>query len=101
MKNNKKPIKELDIDLGINDFKPNIKIKIYFNPKEHFPFEFSLSHFVKTPTQADVYIPSLNPSKTEEEAIYLAKYAIENFVNGAIGVGYKPSQDWFIPNERF
>jgi hypothetical protein len=97
-------VRELKIflNLGPDFFHPKIRIKIWkssVNSRE--PYHFTVSHNVRTPTQASPYYPSITQATTESEAIKSAISATTSFLVGAISGGHKPSDDWLVPNEDF
>jgi hypothetical protein len=97
-------VRELKIFLNVTVeyFHPKIRIKIWksnVNSKE--PYHFTLSHHVRTPTQAGPYYPSITQAATESEAIHSAISATTTFLVNAIDGGHKPSDDWLVPNDDF
>ncbi|MBS9388746.1 MAG: hypothetical protein HEQ33_07570 [Dolichospermum sp. WA123] len=97
-------IRELKIylNLGVNHFNPRIRIKIWkssVNSTE--PYHFTVSHNVRTPTQAGPYYPSITQAATESEAIHQAISSTKAYLVGAIDQGHEPSDSWLIPNDDF
>ena len=64
-------------------------------------FEFSQSHFIKTPEQATQYITSRNSERTAEDALMRAVDSIMSHYSQAVKVGHVPSKAWFKPNKNF
>ncbi|UXE62709.1 MAG: hypothetical protein KA717_08265 [Woronichinia naegeliana WA131] len=97
-------IRELKIflNVGVNYFHPKIRIKIWkSNVMLKEPYHFTVSHNVRTPTQAAPYYPSITQAATESEAIRSAISATTKFLVSAIDGGHEPSDDWLVPNDDF
>ncbi|OUL23823.1 hypothetical protein BV378_20635 [Nostoc sp. RF31YmG] len=96
-------VNELKVYLNCkNDFHPSVTIKVYKNTfSEQQPYTFKLSHYVKTPSQAGVYIPSITSYDSEILAISQAIKSLTTYINSAIAEGHKPSDDWLIPNQSW
>ncbi|MBD2359235.1 hypothetical protein H6G41_32410 [Tolypothrix sp. FACHB-123] len=96
-------VNELKVYLNCkNDFQPSVTIKVYKNTiLERQPYTFKLSHYIKTPAQAGVYIPSITSYDTEIMAIDQAIKSLTTFINSAIAEGYTASEDWLIPNQSW
>jgi hypothetical protein len=64
-------------------------------------FEFSQSHYIKTPDQASQYITSRTSEDSPEAALERVVDTIMSYYNDAIKVGHKPSNAWFKLNKDF
>lgn len=97
-------IRELKIflNVGSNVFNSCIRIKIWKSSvSSREPYHFTVSHHVRTPTQAIPYYPSITQASTESEAINQAISSTTAFLVSAIQEGHQPSDDWLIANEDF
>lgn len=98
-------VREVKVYLEVGDdfSKPSINIKVWrvtplTNGDEYF---FTLSHNVKTPSQAGPYRPSRTMASTEDAALKEAIDATRRFLVGAISEGHSFKDDWLVPNEDF
>lgn len=73
-----------------------ISVILSVNPV-HGGFNFHLSHFINTPSQAGPYRPSRPWGDYEAYALHLAVTAITQYYNQAIGEGHQPSREWLVP----
>lgn len=96
-------VRELKFYLNMDDsFCPKIRIKIWrCNVLPDQPYEFTLSHYVHTPTQASPYRPTSTSAATEVEAIQDAISSLRLFLVGAIRAGHEPEDAWLVENEDF
>lgn len=83
---------------SVKDIAIEITIRIYKSTTGNF--DFTQSHYIKTPTQIDEYIT--NPSHdTEERSLSRAVRTITQYYNEAVQANHEPSEDWLIENEHF
>ncbi|EKO3494031.1 hypothetical protein LO872_000679 [Vibrio fluvialis] len=75
-----------------------ITVVLSVNPQRG-GFNFSLSHYIYTPTQSGVYRPSVSWGDDEAYALHLAVSAVTQHYDEAIKNGYEPSESWLIPNQ--
>ncbi|BBL77489.1 hypothetical protein [Methylomagnum ishizawai] len=96
-------LREIKLFLNVDHehFHPEIRIKIYESSALRVPYHFSVSHHVKTPTQAGPYMPSKTWAESEEEAIRQAISTTTSYIKSAIAAGHEPSESWLIPDEDF
>ena len=59
------------------------------------------SHFIKTPTQLDVYMPGRPWGDYAEYALHLACTSITQYYDEAIKAGHDPVESWLVPNKTF
>lgn len=83
---------------GIPEIKIKIKLYKYFDRDD---ICFSLSHFIHTPEQVTVYIPSSIFAETEEIAFERALKSITNYYNDAIKKGNTPEKEWLVENTNY
>ena len=57
-------------------------------------YNFNLSHFIKTPSQAGPYRPGRPWGDDEAYALHLAVTAITQYYNQAVKEGHSPSEEW-------
>ena len=97
-------VRELNIHLDVGDplFGPPIRVKIWKSDViSQYPYHFTVSHYVHTPTQAAPYMTSMSQAQSESEAIRDAISRTTSFIKSAITQGHKPSDEWMIPNDDF
>jgi len=61
-------------------------------------FNFHLSHFIRTPKQADPYCPSRPWGDDEAYALHMAVTSITQYYREAVNAGISPSSEWLIQN---
>ena len=64
-------------------------------------FEFTQSHFIKTPLQGGPYRTSVSRDETADGALQRATRTILEYYNEAISKGYPPTADWFVKNKNY
>lgn len=64
-------------------------------------FEFSQSHYIKTPLQASQYITSRTSETSAGRALDRVVDTIMSWFNDAVKQGHAPSNSWFKPNKDF
>jgi hypothetical protein len=77
----------------------NIKIRI--EETATGMFEFTQSHYIKTPLQGMEYITSRTTEETKEYALSRAVDTIMSYYNDAVKEGHTPTNEWFKPNDDF
>ncbi|HZX18600.1 MAG TPA: hypothetical protein VFF22_17245 [Pseudomonas sp.] len=76
-----------------------IRVVLAVNPT-NCGFNFYLSHYIHTPTQAGKYCPSRPWGDYEAYALHLAVTAITQHYKEAITAGHKPNENWLIANQN-
>ena len=95
-------VREIKTLLDINEFRPQLKIKIYLSDAlRDYPYHYEVNAHVHTPTQFGPYYPSRTNFQTESLAVSAAISDFTCFIEGAINQGHKPSEDWLVPNTDF
>jgi len=90
------------LNVGHSTFNPCIRIKLWKSGVHpQYPYHFTVSHHVHTPTQAGPYYPSRTQAASETEAITEAISTTTSFLKSAIQEGHEPSQTWLVPNNDF
>jgi hypothetical protein len=64
-------------------------------------FEFTQSHFIKTPLQGGAYRTSVRRDDTIEGALRKAMRTIMGDYNQAISKGETPTESWFVKNNNY
>ena len=82
----------------LKDIETEILIRLYINPV-HGGYNFSLSHFIHTPTQATPYVPSRPWGDNLDYAFQQGLLAITSYYREAVEQGYSPSTAWLKPNK--
>lgn len=97
-------VRELKVYLKLETehFHPRVGIKVWkSDAHSQYPYHFTVSHHVHTPTQAGPYHSSRTSAATESEAILEAISTTTVFLQSAIREGHEPREDWLVPNEDF
>lgn len=63
-------------------------------------FNFTLSHYIKTPVHSSAYRPSRPWGDNEGYALHLAVTAITQHFREAAAKGFTPSSDWLKPDNK-
>ncbi len=82
---------------SVKDIAVEITIRVYKYNLPNDVFEFTQSHYIKTPTQMGAYIT--NPTHdTEEDSLRRAVKTIMDYYKEAVNANHEPSEDWLIKN---
>lgn len=74
-----------------------VTVEIYHASDMTNPYQFSLSHYVRTPLQAGPYVPSAPYYASEAIALSQAIEAITSFIKAAVREGHEPRAEWLVP----
>ena len=64
-------------------------------------WEYTCSHWIKTPTQFGVYTPSAPFATSQQGAIEKAMRDYATFYSGAVSAGHEPDSSWFVPGNSW
>ena len=62
---------------------------------------FELSHHIRTPVQAGVYVPGTVLYSSEASALRSAIDCLTSFYKDAVAAGHQPSEEWLEENRYF
>jgi len=60
--------------------------------------EFTVSHAIHTPTQADPYRTSIQYGDYPAQALSSAVFALTQYYRAAVRAGHNPDESWLVPN---
>jgi hypothetical protein len=64
-------------------------------------WEYTSSHWIKTPTQIGVYTPSAPFGSSPQAAIEKAIRDYTVFYSGAVNAGHAPNPSWLVPSRSW
>ena len=76
-----------------------VRFRIEESTRGHF--EFTQSHFIKTPEQGGAYRTSVSRDDTIDGALRRGVRTILEYYNQAISNGHTPTEGWFVKNENY
>jgi hypothetical protein len=77
------------------------EVRFRIEESTHGYFEFTQSHFIKTPEQGGAYRTSVSRDHTIDGALQRATRTILEYYNLAIANGHSPKKSWFVKNENY
>ena len=85
-----------------NKYYPELKIKVWKSyALVDYPYYFTVSHNVWTPSQAGPYYPSNTHATSEAGAIKQAISTTTSFLNSALREGLEMEDKWMVENPNF
>jgi hypothetical protein len=90
--------KEFKFQLGM--LNPWITIRLYEVVGGN-GYEWTQSHYIKTPSLASAYQTSRPWGDDEAYALHLAVSTLTRDYGLAVSAGHTPSDEWLVPNEDF
>ena len=91
-------VREISFRLG--HLAPKIRIRLFRYPGDKEVY-FEQSHYIKTPEQTEVHLPTM---KSDSNEAYALSYAVQGFTHSyeyAVEHGNEPSDAWLITNQDF
>ena len=89
-----------EVSFRLGHLAPKIRIRLFRYPGDKEIY-FEQSHFIQTPEQADVHLPSMRSDSNEAYALTHAVEGLTHPYEFAVEQGNEPSEGWLIANEDF